>query len=286
MGGTRASDRRAIAALGAALELLVHSNVFISVAATSVALSTMLLAGLEPDPIALFIVFAATLFVYSLNRITDIEEDRENVPGRADFTERYGRVLLAAGAALYLLAIGGGVALGLPGAPFLALPAVAAALYSLFHVKRVLLVKNLIVGVSWGVIPLGVGVYYGTGPRAEVLVLAAFFTIMLTVAAAVFDIKDIEGDRAEGIRTAPIVFGVRATKVGALAVTAAVAVGLVALVATGALARRFLVLLGFLGYVAAYVPFATRDRGALFYGFVVDGEHVVLAVLVVVMEAL
>ena len=282
----RTDEHPALAALEATLELLVHSNAFISAAATSVALSTMLLVGLAPDPLALFIVFAATLFVYSLNRITDIDEDRENVPGRADFTERYGRVLLFAGVVLYLLAIVGAVALGLPGAPFLALPAVAAALYSLFHVKRILLVKNLIVGVSWGVIPLGVGVYYGTGARAGVLVLSAFFTVMLTVAAAVFDIKDIEGDRAEGIRTAPIVFGVRATKVGALAVTAAVAVGVVALVGTGVLARRFLVLLGFLAYVAAYTPFATRDRGPLFYGFVVDGEHVLLAALVIAMEAL
>jgi len=282
----RASERPAVAALEAVLELLVHSNVFISVAATSVALSTMLLVGLAPDPLALFIVFAATLFVYSLNRITDIEEDRENVPGRADFTERYGRILLAVGVALYLLAVGGAVVLGLPGAPFLALPAVAAALYSLFHVKRILLVKNLIVGVSWGVIPLGVGVYYGTGPRAGIVVLSAFFTIMLTVAAAVFDVKDIEGDREEGIRTAPIVFGVRATRIGALVVTVAVAIGVVALVRSGVLARRFLVLLGFLAYVAAYTPFATRDRGPLFYGFVIDGEHVFLAALVVAIETL
>ena len=286
MRNPRASERPAVAALETVLEFLVHSNVFISVAATSVALSTMLLVGLAPDPLALFIVFAATLFVYSLNRITDIEEDRENVPGRADFTERYGRILLAVGVALYLLAVGGAVVLGLPGAPFLALPAVAAALYSLFHVKRILLVKNLIVGVSWGVIPLGVGVYYGTGPRAGIVVLSALFTIMLTVAAAVFDVKDIEGDREEGIRTAPIVFGVRATRIGALVVTVAVAIGIVALVRSGVLARRFLVLLGFLAYVAAYTPFATRDRGPLFYGFVIDGEHVFLAALVVAMEAL
>ena len=284
MRDARAHGYRLLTALGAVVESLVHSNLFISIAATSVALSTMLLVGLAPDPLALFIVFAATLFVYSLNRITDIEEDRENVPGRADFTERYGRILLAAGVVLYLLAIAGAVALGLPGAPFLALPAVAAALYSLFHVKRILLVKNLIVGVSWGIIPLGVGVYYGTGPRAGILVLSVFFTIMLTVAAAVFDIKDIEGDRAEGIRTAPIVFGIRATRIGAFAVTVVVAVGVVALATAGILARRFLVLLGFLAYVAAYIPFATRNRGALFYGFVIDGEHVFLAALVVAME--
>ena len=276
--------KRPTAAFVASLAFLVHSNLLISASATGVALSTMLLVDLQPDPRALFIVFAATLFVYSLNRLTDIEEDRENVPGRADFTDRYGRALFAFGVGLYLVAIAGAIALDLPGAPLLVLPAVVAALYSLFRVKQLLFVKNLIVGLSWGIIPLGVAVYYGTGPSAGIVFLSAFFTIMLTVAAAVFDIKDIDGDSEEGIRTAPIAFGARETRIGALAVTVTVALAVIAAVASGIIPRRFLVLLGFSGYVAAYIPFATRDRGSLFYGLVIDGEHLFLAALVVAME--
>jgi 4-hydroxybenzoate polyprenyltransferase len=157
-----------------------------------------------------------------------------------------------------------------------------AALYSLFRLKQLLLVKNALVGISWGLIPIGVGVYYGIGSAVEVAFLSGFFTIMLTVAAAVFDIKDIEGDRSKGIRTVPIAVGPRATRRAAAAVTLLVAVAVVSSVAVGLLPRRFLVLLGFLAYVAAYLPFATRDRGALFYGFVIDGEHVFLGALVLV----
>ena len=259
---------------------LVHSNLFISLAATSVALSTMLLLGLPVEPIALFIVFAAAFFVYSLNRITDIEEDHENVPGRAKFTERYGTTLFTAGALLYLIAIAGAIALGIPGAPFLILPAIVAALYSLLRIKQYLLVKNAIVGISWGIIPLGVGVYYGIGLPVELLFLSAFFTIMLTVAAALFDIKDIQGDREEGIRTIPLVYGPRVTRFGAAVVTGIVAVSLTAVVVAGFIPQRYLVLLGFLAYVAAYTPFATPDRGTLFYGFIIDGEHIFLALLI------
>jgi 4-hydroxybenzoate polyprenyltransferase len=266
--------------------VLVHSNLFISVAATGVALSTALLAGYPPEALPLFIVFAATLFVYSLNRLTDIEEDARNVPSRAAFVDRYGRTFFLVGTALYLLAVGGAFVLGLPGAPFMGLPVVVAALYSLFRVKQYLLVKNLIVGFSWGIIPLGVGFYYGAVLVPEILVPFGFFTVMLTVAAAVFDIKDMEGDRAEGIRTVPIAFGPAATRAGALAVTVAVGIAVVGLVAAGIVPRRYLVLIGFLAYVAAYVPFATEDRGPLFYGFVIDGEHVFLTVLVLATEAL
>lgn len=278
--GSERGPLRSIAAL------LVHSNLFISVSATGVALSTMLLAGLSPEFLPLFIVFAATLFVYSLNRLTDIEEDVKNVPGRASFTDRYGRSFFLAGVALYVAAVGGAFVLGVSGAPFLLLPAGVAALYSLFRVKRFLLVKNLIVGVSWGIIPLGVGFYYGTVLVPEILVPFGFFTIMLTVAAALFDIKDIEGDTAEGIRTVPIVFGPRATRIGSLAVTVLVGIAVIGIVAAGVVSRRFLVLLGFLAYVAAYTPFATEDRGPLFYGFVIDGEHIFLTLLVIAMEAL
>jgi 4-hydroxybenzoate polyprenyltransferase len=272
--------------LRATIAFLVHSNLFISTAATGVALSTTLLAGLSPDTLPLGIVFVATLFVYSLNRLTDIEEDTQNVPGRAAFTERYGKFLFAVGTVLYVGAIVVAFYLDVPGAPFLVLPAVVAFLYSLFRVKQFLLVKNLIVGVSWGLIPLGVGVYYGTVRSPEILVSFGFFTVMLTVAAAVFDIKDIEGDRKEGVRTVPIVFGAKATRIGAAIVTGIVGIVIIGLVTAEVVPRRFLVFLGFLAYVAAYIPFATEDRGPLFYGFVIDGEHVFFTALVVAMELL
>lgn len=266
------------------IAVLVHSNVFIATAATGVAITAIVLADLRLDLVPLFIVFAAALFVYSLNRIADLEEDERNVPERAAFTRRYGWWVLVVGTGLYLLAGGFAIAWNLPRAEFLLLPPVVIALYSLFQVKQVLLVKNLLVGVSWGIIPLGVGVYYDVLWTTEILFLAGFFAVMLTAAAAVFDIKDVEGDRAQGIHTVPIAYGPQATRIGAAIVTVAAAIAVVAAVAAGPLSREFLVLLAFTGYVLAYLPFATPDRGSLFYGFVVDGEHVFLALLVLAVE--
>lgn len=275
-------NRGILAPLAAGLALLVHGNVFISLAATSVAVTTILLVERTPDPVALFIVFAATMFVYSVNNVTDLAEDERNVPARAAFTRKYGRHFLALGVVLYLVAVGVAVVWGLPRAEFLLLPVVVTVLYSLFRVKRVLLVKNLLVGVAWGTIPLGVGVYYGVLRTVEIVFLAAFFTVMLTVAAAVFDVKDVSGDRTSGIRTVPVVFGVGTTRRLAAAVTCAATAGVVVAVSLGVVPGEFLVLLGFLAYVCAYVPFATPDRGPLYYGFLVDGEHVFLALLVLV----
>jgi 4-hydroxybenzoate polyprenyltransferase len=272
-------------ALLSVLALLVHSNLVISTAATGVAVTTMVLVDRPLDPLPLFIVFTATFLVYSVNRATDVQEDELNVPGRTAFTKSYGRVCVAVGVLLYGLAVGVAVVREIPRAEFLVLPVGAAVLYSMARLKRVLLVKNLLVGIAWGTIPLGVGVYYDILPSVEILGLGTFFAIMLTVAAGVFDIKDIEGDRRAGVRTVPIRFGVRTTRVAAAVTTIGVAVGVLVAVSRGILPGRFLVLLVLLGYVLTYVAFATPERGPLFYGLVVDGEHIFLAVLVLLIDA-
>nr|WP_049941875.1 UbiA family prenyltransferase [Haloterrigena turkmenica] len=277
--------RRWLSSLQSALRLFVHSNLFISLSTTSVVVTTLVLAELPLEALPLFIVFATTLFVYTVNRFTDLEEDERNVPDRASFTKRYGRLLLTAGVGLYVVAIAVAVALGLPGAIYLFLPPIVILLYSVGGIKRVFLVKNLFVGFAWGGIPLGVGYYYYDRLwTLEILAFAVYLTAMITVAAAVFDIKDIEGDRQEGIATVPNRFGTAATRRYSQAANLAIAAAVVALVAGSDLPLEFLSLLAMNGYVACYIPFATPDRGPLYYGFVVDGEHVFLAAVVVGLE--
>jgi 4-hydroxybenzoate polyprenyltransferase len=273
-------------AIAASIRALVHSNVFISLSATSIALSTVLLADLAVDPVPLFIVFAVTMFVYSFNRLTDFAEDKRNIPGRASFVRRYGKPLLAVGVVLYLLAAAVAVLEGIPGAPAMVIPLAVAVLYSVVGLKRVLLVKNLLVGLSWGLIPLGIGVYYGVLWTTDVVFMAGFVTTMLTIAAAVFDIKDIEGDSAAGISTLPVRYSPAFTRRVAAGATVLVSLAVVALVAAGVLDRAYLLLLVFTGYVVGYSLVATADRGPLFYGFVVDGEHILLALLLLAAEAI
>lgn len=282
----RPARRRQPGLLQAGILWLVRSNVFVALAATSVAVSTTLLTGLPLDPVALFIVFAVTIFVYSFNRLTDRAEDAHNTPGRAAFVSRYGRPLFALGAALYAVAFTIAVLIGHRGVPALAVPLAVAVVYSVGGLKRVLVVKNLIVGVSWGLIPLGVGVYHGVGWSVELLVLTGFVTAMVTVAAVVFDIKDVAGDRAQGIRTVPIVVGVGRTRLLAAGTSIVVGTVVTALLLVGVLPSRYTVLLGVVAYVAGYSLVARRDRTGLFYGFIADGEHVALAVTLLLGETL
>ncbi|MFW5974274.1 MAG: UbiA family prenyltransferase [Natrialbaceae archaeon] len=283
---TIARSQGAFDAAAQVVLFFVHSNLLISTAATSVALSTMLLADLPVEWLPLFIVFAVTLFVYSFNRLTDLAEDEENVPRRASFIDDYGFALLAVGTVLYFLATVAAIVAGIRGAPAMVVPLAVALLYSVFGLKRVLLVKNLLVGLSWGLIPLGVGVYYEVLVTFDVLFMFAFTTASLTIAAVVFDIKDIEGDRVEGIRTVPVLAGPRRTRQLASVATTLLGVGVAGLIAVGALHARYAALLVFLAYILGYSQFATTDRTPLFYGFVIDSEHILLAAILLATEAL
>ena len=265
---------------------LVHSNVFIALAATSWVVTTVVLVELPVDPIPPLIVFVVTLFVYSLNRFTDIDEDEYNVPARASFTKQYGRAILAIGVVGYLGVVVLAVARGIPRAELLLAPLVVIGLYSVVGLKEILLVKNLLVGIAWGGIPLGVGVYYGVASEPEIVVLTAYVVAMVTVAAAIFDLKDIVGDRREGIRTIPRVFGTRWTRIGAATATVVVTLWLFAVVSRGIVPARYLVLVSFSAYVFAYSVLADPDASPLFYGFVVDGEHLFLAAVVIALGAL
>ncbi len=258
---------------------LVHSNLVISTAAASVALSTMILADLRVDPLALGIVFAVTLFVYSFNRLTDLAEDEQNVPDRAAFVRTYGWPLLAVGVVCYVGATVVAVTRGIPGAPAMILPLFVAVLYSVVGLKRILLVKNVLVGLSWGAIPLGVGVYYGVLLTTDILFLFGFITASLTIAAVVFDIKDIAGDRMEGIRSVPVIIGPRRTRQCAIAGCLILVVVVIGAILTGIVHIQYLLLLPFLGYMIGYSLVATQDRTAIFYGFVIDTEHIWLALV-------
>lgn len=283
---SRDPTKRPTAAVRSALLLLVHSNLLISLSATSVAVSTIVLADLPFDILPLFIVFAVTLFVYSFNRLTDLAEDKQNVPGRVSFVERYGKILFATGGVLYLVATAAAIATGVPGAPAMIVPLTVAVLYSVVGVKRILFVKNLLVGLSWGMIPLGVGVYYERLLTVDILFVFGFVTAALTIAAVVFDIKDIEGDRAEGIRTVPIVAGVERTRRSTAGASVLLGLLVAGSVGLGVVDWQYLLLVPFTWYMAGYSLAARVDRTPLFYGFVIDSEHVYLAAALLCTELL
>lgn len=259
---------------------MVYSNVFIALQALSVALVTLILSGFKFSPKPLFISFAAFFIVYSVDRYLGKDEDKENMPLRTVFIEKYGWYFFVASIAIYMAALLLAFNHGLLVFFLTLVPIVASILYSVLRIKRVLLVKNIVVGVTWGTIPLLTGAFYGAPLKPEIIYLASFFSVSFFRSAMIFDVKDIKGDLKEGVATIPNQFGVRKTKLIAVLINAALIISWSTLVFLGYLSFEYIILIFFHIYIVIYVYLLNREQGELFYSVIIDGECIFLGLLV------
>jgi 4-hydroxybenzoate polyprenyltransferase len=182
------------------------------------------LAGLprEPGPImAVFLVFFA---IYVLDRVAaEPDTDALNHPERERFARRHARKLLglcavAYGAALVLASRGG------PGRVLiLSLPLVAVLLYSFPFVprslarwlgfsrlKEILVIKNMVMAGTFATtLVLAPLPAQGAPVPRTLAALWVFLFLRFFINSVVFDMRDEHGDRLQGIRTIPVVLGVR-----------------------------------------------------------------------------
>lgn len=265
----------------ALLAILIHSNILIALAAMGLGVTAMGVLGFPFDPVPLAFVFVATFFGYTINRFTDRHVDSYNLPERTSFIDRFGMVGLLTGTTSLVLALGATLVYYPRLLPLALLPVGVALVYSTTLTRRYFIIKNGLVGAIWAGIPIGLGVYYGVGISSTLLVFAGLVFLFLSAAAILFDIKDIPGDRKIGSDTLPVRVGPGRSRhiVGVLLL---LTVPLI-LIATISMNGRLFVLLAYPGYLLGVLPFATQHRGALFYGGVIDGEHILIGGLTAIL---
>ncbi|WP_340818043.1 UbiA family prenyltransferase [Methanolobus sp. WCC4] len=73
--------------------------------------------------------------------------------------------------------------------------------------KKIPAFKNIFVSIVWAFMVLFVFVYYSLPVTYGALMLAIFIFIRMMNIQILFDVRDVEGDRAEGLLTVPAMFG-------------------------------------------------------------------------------
>lgn len=177
-------------------------------------------------PWALAIVVAVDWFLINLmNRITDIDEDLKNgIPG----TERVARTRRALTAGSVALMVGSFAVTWLvwPAlTPFrVAVQAIGVAYNyrvvptpkGLSRLKEIYFFKNfgssVLFVLTCFVYPLAANDWARVVPLATVAVLALFFVPFELTYEILYDMRDLDGDRAEGIPTYPVVHGVEGAR--------------------------------------------------------------------------
>ena len=187
---------------------LLTSSILVSISGAFRVYLASLLLGTCVTPLVCLAGGLVIYSVYTLDRALDSEEDLIN---RREFC---GSCKEMGFAASILSFIAGGYLLLRDGLLWLAfVPLVAGFLYSKgikigkhsLRLKGGLGVKNIVVGISWGVCTVGVAGYHSNFlPLAIVFLLYGVKTFINSV---IDDFKDVKGDTLTGIKTLPVCLG-------------------------------------------------------------------------------
>lgn len=170
--------------------------------------------GINYPPLVDLSVFCMIFTAYSINRKSDIEED--------DVNREFGSRKLAE--RVYYLGVGslatGVTAAALAGPLVLAPVLLFAAVLVIYSVKllpksfrfrrlkEVPFVKNLSVAAAYSMLVVfSMMAYSSVYWREAALVFWSLLGINVFISTVIPDIRDIEGDRAAGIRTLPVILG-------------------------------------------------------------------------------
>ncbi|RLI99414.1 MAG: hypothetical protein DRP06_03550, partial [Candidatus Aenigmatarchaeota archaeon] len=237
------------------------------------------LFGLPIDPLLLIIAFSEVFFVFNLNRFTDKEEDKLNIPQRIDFVSKYGLGLIFFSSFLCILLLIILLSTNINVFLFVFGVILAGSGYSILRFKKIFLFKNIFVAVIWGTLPLIVGLYYNCF-TLSLVALSVFFSLQFFINTVIFDIKDIDGDKIHKIKTMPNTLGIKKTKLICYLINIFLVIFLGVGIIQGVLPYESIILIFFIAYVFLYLYLENKLTKNLYYGVLVDGEFIFLLILI------
>ncbi len=184
--------------------------------ASAAAASAMLL-GESVAPLLLVMAYLFSYGAYMMNRTAELGQDATSHPERTALMSKRRRYLPVITGGCFVLGYAFAVTVNLVLFAALLVPLALSVLYSVgskrlvgvlgvSKLKDKLLVKNLVVSLGWSLIPVLVGFYY-----LRFALVLGFFSLLIFMrgigSTMFFDVRDMEGDREQGIRTVPLAYG-------------------------------------------------------------------------------
>ena len=269
---------------------LVYGGHLLALGTSSMAATVAIVLGRVPSWDLLLMAYLFSLGAYSINRISDFEQDEVSHPDRTAYLRSRKGALK--GMAVGSFALGYVLALlrNLIFFSALLVPLVLALAYSvssgrmksalgLPRLKEITLVKNVTISFGWSLVPVLVGLYYLDLPAA-VLGLAPFIFLRLMVNTIFFDQRDLEADAKFGVKTLPVKLGMAGSTRVMDVLDLASGAYIVGLVAVGIAPLFALALLVFVPYSFLYRAYAKSGKhGDSLRDLAADGEYLLWGVV-------
>ncbi|MDI9436760.1 MAG: UbiA family prenyltransferase [Euryarchaeota archaeon] len=269
------------------LSFLIYNSLFISLVCVFLTYVSFEVLNVQPNTILLFAVFLSTFSVYSLNRLTDLEEDSVNVPGRESYVKGKEKSLLA----LCIISYGVALLLGFLVNPVTVLvllfPLGIGILYSLEvspklpRLKNIPGMKNFSVTLSWAAGAAFIPVVFSYPGLWITFLLFYFVFVKFLVNTISFDVRDIEGDKKSGVRTIPVLLGRSRTKLLLFGIQSTLIFWMLIVISEGIFTRYWLLFTLSIVYGFWYIHYFSenRKRGTFSRDLLIDGEWMILAFL-------
>ncbi|MGC9515614.1 UbiA family prenyltransferase [Methanocrinis sp.] len=228
------------------------------------------------------IVFLIAFSVYSLDKIADLDKDIINMPQRRSFLYGRKRLVLSSSLAAYGLAALLTLASTPTALPIVLTPIIANAFYGtkllpgVPRLKDIPVMKNLVVASTWALITtLLPAMSAGCLEPFKIAIVGYFIFVKTFVDTALYDMRDVEGDRQNGVRTIPVILGTGRTTALLMAVNSTLL--FIPAFMQGEV-KLFTVILIVYGY--AYILYFMKSRDPLVLDFLVEGEWMLATFLI------
>jgi len=178
----------------ALVDTTVYSSLWLAATAAALCAAATLALGGKIEPASLALAAAGTLVVYNVDRLRDVERDRNTTPRRTRFVERWRRAL----AGLTLAAAGAAAWLAWTLGPNVAVLLAPAAVLGLAHrrLKHVPYAKGPYVAAAWVTVSVGLPWLLAPAPRNVAWTTGLLFFAILANALA----SSVRDDEAAAAR--------------------------------------------------------------------------------------
>jgi len=241
--------------------------------------------SLQPRIEILAATFFVTMSIYTLNKLTDKEEDEINMPERKKVAESGLIVPVSLSSYVAALALGGMEKIEF--VVILLVPLLAGFIYSIkiggFRVKDIFLMKNTVIAFSCTTVAM-IPFFYISSEYNKLIFIYSFFFLKLFINTVIFDVRDVYGDKTLNINTIPVKIGVNSTKKLLHSLNIAILAIIFAGVYMNIFTKYLPVLLFSVVYAYLYIRFSDRISYKLLYDLLVDGEWIYLALMIYIIN--
>lgn len=263
------------------------SSIFIAINCLLLVYFSFLLYSISIDLNLLLSSYLLTFTVYSLDKLSSIKEDSICMKERAGFIERHKKILTYVTVASYIIAIYLSFSNSL--ALFAVLfPQFIGIIYSIkisnFRLKDITGVKNIVVALSWAVVGTFLPLENNRRNLIQILLIFYLFFTKLFINTVLFDVRDIEGDGANGVITVPVLLGIEKTRILLLILNSTLIFWLIFSYIQGFFQKYLLIIIFAICYGYWYILHFCRKNIKIgkSLDLLVDGEWIPIAILALI----